>query len=195
MCPSDLDDVRTRINFSKTRIFQPSKLSDLLLLVDNVYCDRKVSFHRNILTAVETKRKEKYSSAQMTNDGTVIPSPPMGIDGSPFGQDYEYSAGQLVALRCSAVNNPHLSWIAQIIDEHRNKVRKTVHVTVQWYETHYGGDAYSGSYRDLEIGDKGLEKRWTDIFDVCSVLMMFDGLTRKSKLPAKVIRDLQSMVK
>lgn len=144
---------------------------------------------------METKRKETSNSAQWPNDGPMLPSPPVGIDGIPFGHGYEYPAGQLVASRCSAVNNPNPFWIAQIIDENMNKVGKAVNLTVQLYEPHSACDAYSGRYQTLKICDKGPEKPPTDMVDVCYVLMKFERLTRKLKVPAKVIRDLQNMAK
>jgi len=187
-CPTDHSQVLKRLKSEEVRIGSAAKMKELRDLVADVYETRQQPFHWDLRSVFE--RAHTQSEERGVLEGNLT-----GADETVEGCELEYEINSFVAVRPEAQTATLPFWVGKINRLNKTSDGKVTSLVVHWYETVGNGDVYSSRYRQMTTSrDKRKKTPWES--EVCpdTVMVTFQGFTKKMKLSSEVSKKLQSTV-
>ena len=183
-CPDGVSEVNKRFHSEEGRINCSEKLQELYQLRDRVFNSRSQKFHWSA-DCFENAGKVETETYQ-TDIGIEID---IEQESSPVLNDYDYSLNNYVAVITGDQSCPF--WIGTITKVHKNKSSVISRLTLHWHELQ-GASVYDGIYKEAYLQGKGKRSPWIGIVSSDSVVLTFQRLTTRKRLPANVHKKLRT---
>lgn len=197
-CPSNRREVLKRLDTEQSRIENREKLRQLYALVEEVYNTSEDNFHWDLNTCAETQHQAFLNNVEeeILPVAQVVDNRIGGGDGAG---ELDYDVNCFVAVRPEDVTPESPFWVGSIASITKNDNDQVTALNIHWYERGGTGSVYDTlywpSYHDASSKKK--RRPWRDDISPDTVLVSFEALTKRRRLPARVcakLRDIAALM-
>lgn len=194
--PTGEEEVTKRINSEEYRINNLKKLRELRELKDRVFTPRTDRFHWDLSDCFELsdERRSRHEGHE-DQDADVEEGSPQQRVISPaelVANDYEYATSSLVAVR-SQQDDGAPFWLGKILTCKKDPHGKVSRLVLHWLQLDAGANLYDGRYTLSYLQPTRNSRRtaWKSDVSADSVMVNFERLTKRNRLPVAVQKHLR----
>lgn len=187
--PTNIGEVKKRLESEEARINDVSKMRKLRDLVSRIYDSREISFHWSLSECFELTSVTANCTVQDQDDSCFRDDNKMQLS----CQDLEYSPNYFVAVRGANISEDMPFWIAQIRKVISNQRGRNEWLEVHWWELRTGNSVYTGTFYPsfIQTGRNNTRSAWVDVVPVESVYVTFPSLTSVNKIGTRVANKIR----
>lgn len=195
--PPGKDEVSKRFQSEETRINSTAKLRELHEIRDHVFQVRKDIFHWNLESCLELSGRtvrERAAESNSDNEEDRVQAIEMEMPTEELVRnDYDYEVNSYVAVN-TADDDGAPFWVGKVVEKVVNAEGIVNELIVHWLQLDNGSDVYGGRYTltFLQNGKRFRKRAWKTSVPADSVMVTFDSLTKKNRLPVRVQNQLRS---
>ena len=188
----NLDEVNKCLASVEERVKSISEMQSLYKLRDEVYKGKEMPFHWGRDDCVELKGQFLHGESVECDESGEDERAALEIN-DILRHTYEYRKGNMVAVKASSRE----FWIAEILDVYSNENGEPADLLLRWYEVRGKAekDPYEASYKPAVLstgrGTARENKPWTDKQSTETVMVCFEKLNAKNKLPANASKRIR----
>lgn len=186
--PSDFENVTKRIQSEEVRIKSSTKINSLYHLRDEIYVDRNIRLHWDLLKVVESVGVTPLADTAYESDH--------GNVSGRSDNSYDYECGSFVAVLAPSDELSLDFWIGKISSVRYNLSGTVSNVRVVWYEFYGCSDIYRAKYKPCMITSTQSKKLliWEDEITPDTVIANFSGLTKEKRLPLNIMTHMKEQI-